>query len=338
MKTRKELFQVARRRSDPRGNPPLSHLSPSRSACRGEGDQDHNTLDSDVANSGDSADVKRKLMFERTLTSWFWDLYSLSEVKRVLKAFDQLADLNPEGGKEIQRAKRQQFLEDICVAAYRLQGDVEARVQVMLTDREAIGNKTISDQLRALDDPFYEPPEGRIVPTGRNYLHRYWQVLGASRTPRWRETLKRLQAGKICLRKALLSSPVILYVLRYGLLKTRLVDDIGSRWLHQLECSPDLLAEVTKAALSDRNISEKRGRPSYPELKEFVTAVISAAETRGGKRVSATDHKDRRSKSGGISRRTSAGLKLVHACVKPLYPPATLESCAGLIRKSRPKQ
>ena len=289
-------------------------------------------------NSSDSAEVKRGLMFERTLTYWFGDLYLLGEVKQIINAFNNFFDLHTDGDKALQRAKRKQFLEEVCVAAYRFQGDVEIRINEMLTDGEAVGNKKIADHLRSLDDPFYEPSHERVVPTGRNRLHRYWQVLGASRTPRWRETLKRLQAGKISLRKALLSSPVIRYVLRHGLIKTRLVDDIGSRWLHQLECSPDLLAEVTKAALSDRNIAEKRGRPSYPELKEFVTAVISAAETSGGKRVSATDHKDRRSKSSGISRRTSAGLKLVHACVKPLYPPATLESCAGLIRKSRPKQ
>ena len=335
MKTRKEFFQVARRRSVSHGNPPLARLSPNRSAGGGERDQDHNTLGGDAANSGNSADVKRKLMFERTLTFWFGDLYSLSEVKRILKAFDQFADLYPEGGKEIRRAKRQQFMEEICVAAYRLQGDVEARVHVMLTDREAIGNKTISDQLRALDDPFYEPPEERIVPTRRNYLHRYWQVLGAIRTPRWRKNLKRLQTGKICLRKALRSSPLIRYALREGLMLSNLVDDLGSRWLHRLECSPELLARVTKAALSDKYIAEKRGRPAHPELKIFVTAAISAAETIGGKHVSATDHKDRRSKSDGISRRTSPGLKLVYACVKPLYLPATLESCGGLIRKSR---
>ena len=195
-----------------------------------------------------------------------------------LKAFDQFAGLYAEGGKETRRAKRQQFLEEICVAAYGLQGDVEARVHVMLTDREVIGNKTISDRLRALDDPFYEPPEERIVPTRRNYLHSYWQVLGASRTPRWRKDLKRLQTGKICLREALRSSPIIRYALRCGLVSSNLVDDMGSRWLHELECSPELLARVTKAALSDKYIAERRGRPAHTELKTFVAAIIFAAK------------------------------------------------------------
>ena len=292
----------------------------------------------DAANSGNSADVKRKLMFERTLTFWFGDLYSLSEVKRILKAFDQFADLYHEGGKEIRRAKRQQFMEEICVAAYRLRGDVEARVHTMLTDREAVGNKIISDKLHALDDPFYEPADERIAPTRRNYLHLYWRVLGESRTPRWRETSKQLQTGKISLRNALQSSPAIRYVLRLEIIRRKLVDDMGSQWLHKLERSQDLLTKITKAAVSAESISEKRGRPAHPELRKFVTTVISAAETTAGKRVSATDHKDRRSKSGGVSRRTSPGLKLVYACVKPLYPPATLESCGGLIRRSRPKQ
>ncbi len=292
----------------------------------------------DATNSGDSADVKRKLIFARTLTFWFGGPYSLSEVKRILEAFDRFANLYPEGGKEIRRAKRQQFMKETCVAASGLQGDIEARVNVMLTDSEAIGNETISDRLRALDDPFYEPPEERIVPTPRNYLHRYWQVLGASRTPGWRKTLKLLQTGKICLREALRSKPLIRYVLLDGLILSNLVDDMGSRWLHKLECSPELLARVTKAARLDKSIAEKRGRPAHSELKKFVAAVIYAAETIGGKHVSASDHKDRRSKSGGISRRTSPGLKLVYACVKPLYPPATLESCGGLIRKSRSQQ
>ena len=277
-------------------------------------------------------------MFERTLTSWFGDPYSFGEAKRILKAFGQFADLHADGDKVVQRAKRKQFLEEVRVAADRLQGDVEARVHTMLSDREAVGNKTMSEQLHALDDPFYEPADERIVPTRRNYLHRYWRVLGESRTPRWRETLKQLQTGKISLRKALQSSPAIRYILRLGIIRSELVDDMGSQWLHKLERSQDLLTKITKAALSAKSIAEKRGRPAHPELRKFVTTVISAAETTAGKRVSATDHKDRRSKSGGISRRTSPGLKLVYACVKPLYPPATLESCGGLIRRSRPKQ
>ena len=142
-------------------------------------------------------------MFERTLTSWFGDPYSFGEAKRILKAFGQFADLHADGDKVIQRAKRKQFLEEVHVAADRLQSDVEARVHTMLTDREAVGNKTMSEQLHALDDPFYEPADERIVPTRRNYLHRYWRILGESRTPRWRETLKQLQTGKISLRKAL---------------------------------------------------------------------------------------------------------------------------------------
>ena len=148
-------------------------------------------------------------MFERTLTSWFGDLYSFGEVKRILKAFGQFADLHADGGKVIQREKRKQFLEEVRFAADRLQGDVEARVHTMLTDREAVGNKIISEKLHALDDPFYEPADERIAPTRRNYLHRYWRVLGESRTPRWRETSKQLKTGKISLRNALQSSPAI---------------------------------------------------------------------------------------------------------------------------------
>ena len=130
-------------------------------------------------NSSDSAGVKRHLMFERNLTYWFGDPYSLGEVKRILEAFSQFADLRSDGDMATRRAKRKQFLEQVRLAANMLEGDVEARVQVMLTDREAVGNKTISGQFPALDDPVDDPDDERIVPTRRNYLHRYWLVLAA---------------------------------------------------------------------------------------------------------------------------------------------------------------
>ena len=292
----------------------------------------------DLPPDADASDITVRMLSGRTLSYWFQDPYTFSEVKEILKLLDQLARQGRERDKFINRIAQRQFLKELSKAANELYGELEFRVHTMLMDREAVGGKDIEQQLRRLDDPWYEEAENRIVPTIRNSLHVYWGVLGASQTPKWRKELKKLRQGRISLREALSENPLIRFPLFCGVLVSGLSEQLGSRWLHHLEESPEILTEVADAALSNEGLAEKRGRRAYRELTTFVARVIAAAEKAARQQVTATDHNDRRSKTEGISRRTSPGLELIYACVKPLYPQATFESCGGQIRKARKRQ
>lgn len=269
------------------------------------------------------------------ISVYFVGLYRLSEAKVILRALERLRT-SPASDSPLsaERMARRAFCAAFVKAASDLDIAVKTQVTMLTWAPDTKGAKEIEEAYRQFYDSDAEIVDANEhQPTTRNLLHAHWRLLGASQTPGWREPLKRLRHSRTSLRKALKAHPSIRYALRHGLLLSGMARQFGRRWLHVLADSPETLAEVAGLALDDDGLTEPRGRPAYRELVTFVARVMTAAETYSGNSVTASDHKDRRSKTDGITRRTSPGVLLVYACVKPLYPSATLENCAGLIRR-----
>ena len=129
--------------------------------------------------------------------------------------------------------------------------------------------------------------------------------------------------------------PSLRYTLRSVLLEFGMSRQLGRRWLHRLEQSDTSLKKVIGTALEHKDLMKKRGRRDYPELVDFTETIIAVAKSYSGKKVTASDHKDTRIRTDINTRTISPGVQFVYACVSPLYPTATLESCGRWIRKAK---
>lgn len=274
----------------------------------------------------------------RTLGYWFHDLYCLKETKCILKALERLRAPATRGLSQKHRSARREFWNSVISATGELYSAVETRINTKSTDLYALGSADLKNRLQGLDGACLEDNERGPALSSRDYLHGYWQMIGTTQSSRWRAKMKKLRQNPSKLRKFLKVDPPIRYALYDGMLLLNLHDQMPPRWLRYLEDNPEILRLVIVAALSDESLKEGRGRTDLRELTNFVVRLIDAAEQYSGNRITASDHNDRRSKIEGITRAVSPGIDFIFACVKPLYPPATLESTGGLIRRARKVQ
>lgn len=279
-----------------------------------------------------------RLAYGRSLSAWHEDLYTLAEMKEILIALERLRNAEATGPDWANKAALREASDNIFSAAYSLASTMRMRINDLLAFPDTAGARSLSKQVDSLIHPFVCGTDPDDIPTTRHRLRTAWDLLGSSQTPLWRGMLKDLRAGKLSLREALRRHPALRNALRFGVLESGMSQQIGHRWLHHLEASDTSLKEVIDTALAHKDLMKKRGRRAYPELVDFTEALIAVGESYSGKKVTASDHWDTRIRTDLNTRTTSAGVHLVSACVSPLYPAATLESCGRLIRQVRQRQ
>lgn len=249
-------------------------------------------------------------------------------IRSILSAYNILAARNETISPQVWRDEFRPLLEQVAQAADELDSDFDIALKNALwiadeATQAAAYRKLYGESDAEPDQSLDNTSDWRIA----------WEILGElTEDISWRTILRDLRDGRINLREALKAHPSVGRALKSGVVATGQNTALDPRWLHGLEKSTRARRIAIEAVLNDKALMNPRGPKARPEIIDFVSKLIGLVEPLSGAKVTSTIYEPPQRGQNALEPVYSPGIEFIHACLEPLYPPATLTSVAGCIK------